>query len=345
MGKFNYRDTRLTCELFRLKDPSLAEDPCAHPNPEVEVVEEFKVHSFEEAADHVMDYRKSHPGHVWYYRPKREPFSHGLMHDDGVCSWGLGPVDNFFVDLLAKCRIELRKAKRELDKDNPFRVLDFQSQRVKILRSAARIRKMSKCGFVRKSVKVWLAICDWCGWYLKDKWIELWKSHKWEREQLAYWKKNHHDASEHWSLDMHLLKDLKWNLDKLVKESYSINSEFIKDILVEEHGNDPGFNLEDAMRNFHMGQGCEDIERRAVERQNETYLRICHLVDLYTFYLWQDIDDEDAYTSPKRTEDMKSILMECTYDMLDYKAMFDKSVEVWNEIWDLVKRYGQQMGD
>ena len=42
---------------------------------------------------------------------------------------------------------------------------------------------------------------------------------------------------------------------------------------------------------------------------------------------------------------MKPILMECTYDMLDYKAMFDKSVEVWNEIWDLVKRYGQQMGD
>ena len=112
------------------------------------------------------------------------------------------------------------------------------------------------------------------------------------------------------------------NFVKLVKEGYSINSEFIKDILVEEHGNDPGFNIEAAMRSFHMGQGCEDIERRAVERQNETYLRICHLVDLYTFYLWQDIDDEDAYTSPKRTEDMKSILMECTYDMLDYKAWY-----------------------
>ena len=42
---------------------------------------------------------------------------------------------------------------------------------------------------------------------------------------------------------------------------------------------------------------------------------------------------------------MKPILLPGTYDMLDYKAMIAKGDECWKEIWDLVKRYGQQMGD
>ena len=45
------------------------------------------------------------------------------------------------------------------------------------------------------------------------------------------------------------------------------------------------------------------------------------------------------------TNDMHIYLVEGTYNMLDYKKMLDEGRKVWNEIWDLVKKYGQQMGD
>ena len=124
-----------------------------------------------------------------------------------------------------------------------------------------------------------------------------------------------------------------------------MNTEFIKDVVTEEYGNEPDFNLDEALTKYFTGKGNPELEERAVQRQKETYERICHLVDLYTFYYNQEIDDEDAFTSKERTDDMKPILMPGTYDMLDYKAMIANGDECWKEIWDLVKRYGQQMGD
>ena len=45
------------------------------------------------------------------------------------------------------------------------------------------------------------------------------------------------------------------------------------------------------------------------------------------------------------TDDMHVYLIEGTYNMLDYKKMLDEGKKVWNEILDLVKKYGQQMND
>jgi hypothetical protein len=42
---------------------------------------------------------------------------------------------------------------------------------------------------------------------------------------------------------------------------------------------------------------------------------------------------------------MHFYLIEGTYNMLDLKKMYDEGQKIWNEIWDLVKKYGQQMGD
>lgn len=328
-----YRDTRMKCELFRLVDPTLAEDPYSHPNPEVEVVEEFKAKDYGDAALHVKEWAKNHPEHKWYFRHKHERSDFGLWHEDGVCSFGFNDVDEWFNKRLVKYRIQLKKLK------------DSPKDKDKILTKVARLRKMSRCKFVRGTIRAWTATCDWCDWYLKDKWVELFKDIRWKIQRNRYWKKNRHDITEWWSLDMHLLKDLKWNLRRLIDDGYSINTEFIRDIVIEEHGNEPDFDVEKYMVKVYSGAGQAEIEEKAVQRQKETYERIIHLVDLYTFYVNQEIDDEDAFTSKQRTEDMKPIIMECTYDELDYRAMLAKGDKCWNEIWDLVKKYGQQMGD
>lgn len=344
-----YRDLRMKCELFRLVDPTLAEDPMRHPDPEVVVVEDFRAKSFEEAATHVAEYSKAHPEHTWYFRPRHDRSDYGLWHKDGVCSFGFNDVDEWFTQRIVKYRIRLKELKKEYaspeTQANELKRVHCCNNITHVLCRVGRLRKMSANKFWRGLVKAWVSTCDWCSWCLKDKWIEMWKDHRWKKEQLAYWKKNKHDITEWWSLELHLLKDLKWNLKRLIKDGYAMNTEFIKDVVTEEYGNEPGFDLDESMNKYFTGKGNPDLEERAVKRQNETYERICHLVDLYTFYYNQEIDDEDAFTSKKRTEDMKPILMPGTYDMLDYKAMIAKGDECWREIWELVKRYGQQMGD
>ena len=332
-----YRDLRMKCELFRLVDPTLAEDPMRHPDPEVIVVEDFKAKSFEEAAEHVKEYAKAHPEHTWYFRPRHDRSDYGLWHEDGVCSFGFSDVNEWFNSKIVKYRIQLK----ELKKDKEL----YEAKKDAILVKVGKLRKRSTNKFIRALVKAWISTKDWCDWNLHARWVEWWKDRKWKKEQLQYWKKNKHDITEWWSLELHLLRDLKWNLNRLLDDGYAMNTEFIKDVVTEEYGGEPDFNLDEAMNKYFTGKGNEKLEERAVARQNETYERICHLVDLYTFYYNQEIDDEDAFTSEQRTDDMKPILMPGTYDMLDYKAMIAKGDECWKEIWELVKRYGQQMGD
>lgn len=342
-----YRDLRMKCELFRLVDPTLAEDPCSHPDPEVEVVEKFKVKDFGEAAEHVKEWAKNHPEHTWYFRPARDRSDYGIWHDDGVCSFGFDDVNEWFNDRIVKYRIQLRELKKNKPDENAkfVETIKFHIAKQDILEKVARLRRMSRCKFIRGLLKAWIATCDWCEWYLKDMWVEKYRDRKWEREKLLYWKKTGHSATEWWSLEMHLLRDLKWNLRRLIDDGYSINTEFIRDVVIEEHGNEPGFDADEYMAKVYTGKGLKEIEDKAVKRQKETYERIIHLVDLYTFYYNQEIDDEDAFTSKKRTEDMKPIILDCAYDILDYRAMIAKGDECWDEIWDLVKKYGRQMGD
>ena len=340
MSKFKYRDMRTKCELFYLDNPEFAEEPWKHPDHSIHVVEVFKVHSFNEAIEYTKNYNLQHTDHKYFWRHKHEKGDYGLWHEDGVCSWGLSDVDNYFVDKIAKERIKLR----ELDNSKMLYEDEYNAKKDAILEKIGRIRRRSRNKVIRFFVKSGMAISDWCGWYLKDKWIEKHKDRKWKRERLAYWKKNKHDIQESWNLELHLLGDLKWNLKRLNEEGYGINSEFIQDIVMEDHKDEPDFDYNKFMEKFWCGGSVGDVEDRAIQRQKETYERICHLVDLYTFYYNSEVDGEEVNENT-RTEDMREIYIPQTYDMIDYMAMSEKGKEAWNEIWDLVKRYGQQMND
>ena len=144
-----------------------------------------------------------------------------------------------------------------------------------------------------------------------------------------------------------MLRDLKYNLKKLNENGYGINTKFIYDALEDKYSLESADKIEKRMNEIMTNSGgneAEEIERLAVEHQRQTYDHIAHLVDLYTFYINQEIDDKEP-TKENMTDDMHIYLVEGTYNMLDYKKMLDEGRKVWNEIWDLVKKYGQQMGD
>ncbi len=345
----NWRDSRMACELFYLNDPTCAEKPYLNPEPEITMVKEFKVKDFKEAIQFTKEWNEKHPEHVHYWRHVHNRGDYGLWHKDGICSWGLSDVDNHFVDKIAELRLKLRQIDKEIANTDPNRHplhhWSCRHDRLKLVKKIAKIRRISTCCLVRFLVGVKIAVSDWCSWWLKDFWVDKFKDWKWERKRLSTWKKTGHSPDEWWSLELHLLETLKFNLKRIIQDGMGINSVFIEDVLRKRHANEPDFDLEKEFIKFHMGENT-GVEEEVVELQKQTYERICHLVDLYTFYLNQEVDDKDIYDHPElRTPDMVETYIDGTYDMIDYKDMLEKGKKCWNEIWDLVKKYGQQMGD
>ena len=353
------RDTRMTCELFYLNDPSCAEKPYLNPEPKSTVVKEFKVSSFDEAIELTRDFNKNDLTKKYYWRRRRKSSKggmddYGIWHEDGICSWGLNDVDEWFASRIAKFRKQIQRIDKEIDgilassPDGTLHEWVLRLNKIKLVRKIAKTRKLSTCKFLRKLVQLWISTCDWCGWNLKDKWANMLSDWNWRRKCIKAWKKTGHDPQECWSLELHLLFDIRYNLKQLNENGYCMNSEFIKDVLVEEHGNEPNFNVEEALTKMYSGSSKDyaKVEEKASNLQKETYSHIIHLVDLYEFYMNQEINGQDIYDHPElRTPDMVEIYIEGTYDMIDYMKMYEKGKDCWNEIWDLIRKYGQQMGD
>lgn len=336
MSKRNWRDPRFTCELFCVTKE--AENKYVD-EPEVKVVDTFKVNNYNEAIDYTKAYREEHKSDGWTYywrqrRSSRTLGDFGLWHCDGICSYGASDVDCVFIDWIAKVRVKLRKEKDyTLHKD--------------YIKKIARIRRLSSCKVVRAALWLWLKFWDNLTWYCWEKPKNKFVDWRWDKRNLKNWKKTGHALDESWSLELHLLGDLKYNLKKLNEEGYGINTTFMYDVIREQHANEPDFDIEKKMSEIMMNSNRKDaekVEKLAVEKQKQTYDHICHLVDLYTFFVNQEVDGKEV-TKDTLTPDMEGYFLECSYNTPDYRRMLDSANKVWKEIWDLVKKYGQQMGD
>ena len=337
MSKTNWRDTRMTCELFCVLEGASENDFLGDPKKE-KVVDTFKVHSYAEAIEYTKRYQGEHnsDGCIYYWRPRRSSGlgDFGLWHCDGIVSYGASDVDNVFFDWIAKVRVKMRK-----DKD--------YTNRKHYVKKIARIRKMSSCKVIRGLLWCWLKFWDNLTWYCWSKPKDAISGWRWDRRNYKNWKTTGHALDEYWSLEMHLLKDLKYNLKKINENGYGLNTTFMYDALHDKHPMESDEEIEKRMNEIMMNadrSDAEEIEKLAMKWQRQTYDHICHLVDLYTFYVNEEIDDKEP-TKENLTDDMHFHLIEGTYNMLDYKKMLDEGQKVWNEIWELVKKYGQQMGD
>ena len=333
----NWRDTRMTCELFCILGVEVENTFLGDPK-KTKVVDTFKVHSYDEAIEYTKRYREEHKGDDWtyYWRPRHSSdfADFGLWHCDGICSWGASDVDNVFFDWIANVRVKMRNDKDYTNKKH-------------YIRKIAKLRKLSSCKVIRGLLWTWLKFWDGLTWYCWSKPKDKFHDWRWNRRNFKHWKQTGHSLSESWSLEMHMLRDLKYNLKKLNENGYTINTKFMYDVLHDKHPGESDQEIEKRMHEIMMNSDrreAEKVEKLAIEHQRQTYDHIAHLVDLYTFYINQEIDDQEP-TKENMTDDMHIHLIEGTFNMLDYKKMMDEGQKVWDEIWDLVKKYGQQMGD
>lgn len=303
-------------------------------NPVFKVVDSFKCESHQEAAMRIEIYNELHDDRTYYYRMKD---IYGILHEDGTTSLFSRLDDNIWnpdYDVIEKFIhwiAPLKKQYKELKKEG--------KDTRKVVKKIARLRRMSNSTLFKSPIKFWIWLADNLEWYCWEKWKNKFNDWKHERKRIKYFKKHHHDLHEPWSLDTHMLSDLKWNLIRLKNESHGIPTQFIAEAMNELHSSEPDWNFE----KWYVKNNCNDEEEKlAIKKMNDVYDRIIHLIDLYGFYSFMDIDDCQF---PEKEDPAEKILLPGTYDIIDYKKMSEKANECYYEIWELVKKYGRSMWD
>ena len=166
----------------------------------------------------------------------------------------------------------------------------------------------------------------------------------WVRD-IVYLLKNKEEYSNQWNLDAHLLRSIELNVPSLIENSHGLM--FLDDAILQLHRDDKDFDLAKYHKDHCMGYP-EDVEKLAMEIQNEEYRKLLQHVKLYKYYSeagFIDYDNKDDVEFDKRWRHTLP-LKPGTYDeILDYKRLESMAQEQWNSIWDWMKKHGQKLWD
>ena len=320
----------MKCEIVFI---AKSEPSDSSKTPNFEAVGEFSAKDCSEAAEFIKKYNSEHSDHTYYWRHKKDKI--GIIHEDGICSYidsircGFwDDVDEYFIRRIAKVRKEYKKIRSDSN-------LDFDSKRLrmrKLVKKIGRIRKIWGMKPIRLLVGSMVWTMDNLEYYLWNKWSNLFFDISFNIRNVRNFKKTGHAISEYWGLSEHMLGDLKYNLKKLIEVKNGVSFQLIGEVVKEEHKDDPDFDLDKWFeQNYSIP---DDIHEKAKMKGILLYQHIIDLIDKYAFY---------GMCDPKPDKDYPNIVLEGSYDELDYKKMSEIANQCWNEIWDLVKKYGNTM--
>ena len=166
----------------------------------------------------------------------------------------------------------------------------------------------------------------------------------WARD-IVYLFKNKEEYSNRWNLDAHLLRSIELNVPSLIENSHGLM--FLDDAILQLNKDDKDFDLAKYHEDHCMGYP-EDVEKLAMEIQNEEYRKLLQYVKLYKYYIeagFVDYDNEDEVEFDKRWR-YTLPLKPGTYDEIsDYKRLESMAQEQWNSILDWMKKHGQKLCD
>lgn len=189
-------------------------------------------------------------------------------------------------------------------------------------------------------VKILNNIGDFFTYSIWQKLVDIW----YKAKDIIYLLKHNEARSNQWNLDLHLLDTIELNVPSLIKYSHCMC--FIDDAILEMHKDDKDFDLK-KYHESHCAGYPENIEKRAMEIQNQEYNKLLLNVKLYKYYSQYGIidsnnadevafDKEWRYTLPIKSN---------TYDEFDYAKLTELCTKTWNDIWDWVKKYGHTLSD
>lgn len=151
-----------------------------------------------------------------------------------------------------------------------------------------------------------------------------------EVKDIFYYIKHKHSIREIWSIDKHMLQDLKFNLKKLAENHHGV-PQFIIDRIKKKNNCKNHSTL--------MELASKEWTRELLELRNN--------IMLYFYYEDYGIIDENDY---------EMVLINAMYEKtiphkpgtnkeLDYIKLSKLQKKYWNEIWNWIKEYGESLWD
>ena len=161
----------------------------------------------------------------------------------------------------------------------------------------------------------------------------------WLRDNV-FMLKHKHQYGEYWSLDSHILDDLKWNIPLLNKHAHGIAMPYIDKAVCEMHKDEKDFDIREWNKTHH--EYTNEEEKLAVKYQEESRNELLKHVKLYEYYRDHGVTDDKEldkkwhFTLP---------IKKGTYDHFDYKKLDALRLKHWNKIWEWMRMYGETLWD
>lgn len=162
-------------------------------------------------------------------------------------------------------------------------------------------------------------------------------------KNLSYYAKNKHSMNEHWSLDMHILDDLRFNIPKLLNDRVSTPTRFYEEARMTTHKDEKNFDFEKSLKDNPMFSDEEtSLAEKLWNSQLEKLLLDIKLYDFYSnFGIPRYENEPDFYETWKNTLPYKP----GTLKELDFAKLRALENKHWNAIWNWIKENGRDLWD
>lgn len=151
-----------------------------------------------------------------------------------------------------------------------------------------------------------------------------------EIKDIFYYIKNKHSIRETWSIDKHMLQDLKFNLKKLAKNHHGV-PQFIIDRIKKDSN----------------CKNDDTLMELASKEWTRELLKLRNNIMLYFYYdNYGIIDENDSEMAIIDAAYRKTIPYKPgTYKEINYIKLSKLQKKYWNEIWNWIKEYGESLWD
>lgn len=166
---------------------------------------------------------------------------------------------------------------------------------------------------------------------LDDKYSEL--------KEIEYMLRTHHSMYEMWSLNSHILDDIRYNVPKMIEKDLGFPSQLLRNAAVE---------LGIEINQYGNAKSCEEDDK-VRNKANEIWKNMLKaLVDHVRAYLYFSsygiVDDNDAeMVEYDKIHSSELPYKLGTYKEIDYVKNGEIVMQHWNAIWDWIKEYGESL--
>ena len=163
---------------------------------------------------------------------------------------------------------------------------------------------------------------------IHDAWFHL-------KDTFHFWRHNH-SMTEYWSLDSHMLEDLRHNIPLLIENSHGCPTPFCEEARekLDKTDSKPGEYDKDVM------DLAMTLWRNELTSLLEHVLLYCYYSD---FGIVHDGDEQMERIERKYISTLP--YKPGTYKEFDYEKLHGMAKENWNFVWDWIKENGEMLWD